>query len=432
MQDNVLFTRSTSKQTLNVLEQSNGYILIERFVTDGNGYAKWYVKETEQAALLASKKINDILDYAILFGIKELPAIEAPATETEETQPAEQAGVTSGKTAAPTQGNQAMQTTNQKTDINLAVIYHADQLPALFGEQTQDGNPKILGVVEAIEQQAGSIVFDITTKAGQETCRKISATVAKAKTAIDNAGKTKKEEYTVFTKRIDSDRNLAKNRLQALQDAIRQPLTDMENAEKQRKEMLENRLNNLENYFDVYTVTSAAVGDAITALQNTLIDESWEEYQSIAAAKKAQELDRLQTLFAQAQQREADAAELAALRAAQAEQQRIAQEQAMLEQARQAAAAEAEQKILAAQRAAEAAATAAANAERIAFERLEAKQAADAQAEAQRVADTENRERVILQTVGDICLNCDIDREKALQLALAIADGKITHLAIKF
>ena len=261
----------------------------------------------------------------------------APASDTEETQPAEQAGATSGTTASPTQGNQAMQTTNQKTDINLAVIYHADQLPALFGEQTQDGNPKILGVVEAIEQQAGSIVFDITTKAGQETCRNIAATVAKAKTAIDNAGKSKKEEYTVFTKRIDSDRNLAKNRLQALQDAIRQPLTDMENAEKQRKEMLENRLNNLENYFDVYNVTAAAVSDAITTLQNTAIDESWEEYQSIAAAKKAQELARLQTILTQAQQHEADAAELAALRAAQAEQQRIAQEQAMLEQARQAA-----------------------------------------------------------------------------------------------
>ena len=325
-----------------------------------------------------------------------------------------------------------MQTTNQKTDINLAVIYHADQLPALFGEQTQDGNPKILGVVEAIEQQAGSIVFDITTKLGQETCRKISATVAKAKTAIDNAGKTKKEEYTVFTKRIDSDRNLAKNRLQALQDAIRQPLTDMENAEKQRKEMLENRLNNLENYFDVYTVTSAAVGDAITALQNTLIDESWEEYQSIAAAKKAQELDRLQTLFTQTQQREADAAELAALRAAQAEQQRIAQEQAMLEQARQAAAAEAEQKILAAQRAAEAAAAAAENAERIAFERLEAKQAAEAQAEAQRVANKAHQESVMLAAAASLETVANIDPQLARKIVYLIGTKQIENLSVIF
>ena len=321
-----------------------------------------------------------------------------------------------------------MQTTNQKTDINLAVIYHADQLPALFGEQTQDGNPKILGVVEAIEQQAGSIVFDITTKAGQETCRKISATVAKAKTAIDNAGKTKKEEYTVFTKRIDGDRNLAKTRLQALQDAIRQPLTDMENAEKQRKEMLENRLNNLENYFDVYTVTSAAVGDAITMLQNTMIDESWEEYQSIAAAKKASELERLQTLLAQAQQREADAA----LRAAQAEQQRIAQEQAILEQYRLAAAAEAEQKILAAQRAAEAAAAAAENAERIAFERLEAKQAADAKAEAQRVANEQRRAAVIEQTVASLCDYMDMPRQNAETFVNDIINGEIANLFIKF
>lgn len=431
MQDNVLYIKKTTRRAVIATDLNNGFIAVEHSLDDGK-WVKHFVKASEKDALLGTGKIAEVIAYAIAKGVTELPAIEAQATETKETQPAEQAGVTSGTTAAPTQGNQAMQTTNQKTDINLAVIYHADQLPALFGEQTQDGKPKILGVVEAIEQQAGSIVFDITTKAGQETCRKISATVAKAKTAIDNAGKTKKEEYTVFTKRIDSDRNLAKNRLQALQDAIRQPLTDMENAEKQRKEMLENRLNNLENYFDVYTVTSAAVGDAITALQNTLIDESWEEYQSIAAAKKTQELARLQTLLAQAQQREADAAELAALRAAQAEQQRIAQEQAILEQYRLAAAAEAEQKILAAQRAAEAAAAAAENAERIAFERLEAKQAADAQAEAQRVADTANRERVMMRIVDTICFNCGIDREKALRLTQAIADGEIANLFIKF
>ena len=431
MQDNVLYIKKTTRRAVIATDLNNGFIAVEHSLDDGK-WVKHFVKASEKDALLGTGKIAEVIAYAVSKGIKELPAIEAPATETKETQPAEQAGVTSGANAAPTQGNQAMQTTNQKTDINLAVIYHADQLPALFGEQTQDGNPKILGVVEAIEQQAGSIVFDITTKAGQETCRKISATVAKAKTAIDNAGKTKKEEYTIFTKRIDSDRNLAKNRLQALQDAIRQPLTDMENAEKQRKEMLENRLNNLENYFDVYTVTSAAVSDAITTLQNTLIDESWEEYQSIAAAKKAQELDRLQTLLAQAQQREADAAELAALRAAQAEQQRIAQEQAMLEQARQAAAAEAEQKILAAQRAAEAAAAAAANAERIAFERLEAKQAADAKAEAQRVANEQHRAAVIEQTVTSLCAYMDMPRQNAETFVNDIINGEIANLFIKF
>ena len=431
MQDNVLYIKKTTRRAVIATDLNNGFIAVEHSLDDGK-WVKHFVKTSEKDALLGTGKIAEVIAYAVSKGVTELPAIEAPATETKETQPAEQAGATSGATAAPTQGNQAMQTTNQKTDINLAVIYHADQLPALFGEQTQDGNPKILGVVEAIEQQAGSIVFDITTKAGQETCRKISATVAKAKTAIDNAGKTKKEEYTIFTKRIDSDRNLAKNRLQALQDAIRQPLTDMENAEKQRKEMLENRLNNLENYFDVYTVTSAAVSDAITTLQNTLIDESWEEYQSIAAAKKAQELDRLQTLLAQAQQREADAAELAALRAAQAEQQRIAQEQAMLEQARQAAAAEAEQKILAAQRAAEAAAAAAENAERIAFERLEAKQAAEAQAEAQRIADKAHQESVMLAAAASLETVANIDPQLARKIVYLIGTKQIENLSVIF
>ena len=418
MQDNVLCIKKTTRRAVIATDLNNGFIAVEHSLDDGK-WVKHFVKASEKDALLGTGKIAEVIAYAVSKGVTELPAIAAPATETEETQPAEQAGATSGANAAQTQGNQAMQTTNQKTDINLAVIYHADQLPALFGEQTQDGNPKILCVVEAIEQQAGSIVFDITTKAGQETCRKISATVAKAKITIDNAGKTKKEEYTIFTKRIDSYRNLAKNRLQALQDAIRQPLTDMENAEKQRKEMLENRLNNLENYFDVYTVTSAAVSDAITALQNTLINESWEEYQSIAAAKKAQELDRLQTLFTQAQQREADAAELAALRAAQAEQQRIAQEQAIfLEQYRLAAAAEA--------------AAAAENAERIAFERIEAKQAAAAQAEAQRIADKAHQERVMLAAAASLETVANIDPQLASKIVYLIGSKQIENLSVIF
>ena len=431
MQDNVLYIKKTTRRAVIATDLNNGFIAVEHSLDDGK-WVKHFVEASEKDALLGTGKIAEIIAYAVAKGIKELPAIAAPATETEETQPAEQAGVTSGATAAPTQGNQAMQTTNQKTDINLAVIYHADQLPALFGEQTQDGNPKILGVVEAIEQQAGSIVFDITTKAGQETCRNIAATVAKAKVAIDNAGKTKKEEFTVFTKRIDGDRNLAKTRLQALQDAIRQPLTDMENAEKQRKETLENRLNNLENYFDVYNVTAAAVGEAITALQNTLIDDSWGEYQSIAAAKKEQELARLQAILPQVQQREADAAELAALRAAQAEQQRIAHEQALLEQARQAAAAEAEQKILAAQRAAEAAATAAENAERIAFERLEAKQAAEAQAKAQRVANEFQQARAMIAAAASLKTVANIDPKLACKIVHLIGTKQIKNLSLIF
>ena len=119
-------------------------------------------------------------------------------------------------------------------------------------------------------------------------------------------------------------------------------------------------------------------------------------------------------------------------RAAQAEQQRIAQEQAILEQYRLAAAAEAEQNILAAQRAAEAAAAADENAERIAFERLEAKQAAEAQAEAQRVANEQHRAAVIEQTVTSLCDYMDMPRQNAETFVNDVINGEIANLFIKF
>ena len=103
-----------------------------------------------------------------------------------------------------------------------------------------------------------------------------------------------------------------------------------------------------------------------------------------------------------------------------------------IQEARQAAAAEAEQKILAAQRAAEADAAAAENAERIAFERLEAKQAAAAQAEAQRVANEQHRIEIRNQTIARLCTCLDMPYNDAKNLVMAIIDGKIANLFIKF
>ena len=71
-------------------------------------------------------------------------------------------------------------------------------------------------------------------KQGQATCRSLAAKVASAKATLDKAGKAKKDEYTVYTKLIDQDRNFAKERLQKLQDEIRAPLTEIEEREKQR------------------------------------------------------------------------------------------------------------------------------------------------------------------------------------------------------
>ena len=84
------------------------------------------------------------------------------------------------------------------------------------------------------------------------------------------------------------------------------------------------------------------------------------------------------------------------------------------------------------QRAAEAAAAAAENAERIAFERLEAKQAAEAQAKAQRVANEQHRIEISNQTIASLCTCLDMPYNDAKNLVMAIIDGKIANLFIKF
>ena len=136
------------------------------------------------------------------------------------------------------------------TEKALSIIIQREDLPQLFGKRVES-QAAIEEVISKIETESRSITFDINTKDGQATCRSLAAKIASAKSTLDKAGKAKKDEYTVTTKLIDADRNLAKSRLQALQDEIRQPLTALEQREAQRKAQHEANLAALIDFADL-------------------------------------------------------------------------------------------------------------------------------------------------------------------------------------
>ena len=338
------------------------------------------------------------------------------------------------------------------TEKALSIIIQREDLPQLFGKRV-DSKAAIEEIISKIETESRSITFDIETKEGQATCRSLAAKIASAKSTLDKAGKAKKDEYTVTTKLIDADRNLTKSRLQALQDEIRQPLTELEQREAQRKIQHEINLSMISDFTDLIGAHSSAISERITALQDKVIGDEWEEYKAEALESKDSVLKALRTEFEMVKKREDEQAELARLRAEQAQreqqerEERIANEatakaQADAERQAQQVAQEAERKereakerearLIAEKEAAELRAKQqaedAAQRERDAIEaeRLEAERL-----EAKRQANKKHRETVFFQAKDDLVAN-GIDEEIAKQVIKLIHANKIANVTIKF
>ncbi|MFZ8715425.1 hypothetical protein ACO1ZV_25085, partial [Enterobacter kobei] len=112
-------------------------------------------------------------------------------------------------------------------------------------------NEQLDPIIEKIEKEARSLVPDVSTKKGRDAIASMAHKVARSKTYIDNAGKDLVAELKALPKQIDESRRIVRERLDALKDEVRKPLTDWENAESARKEALQQRLVDLRALADV-------------------------------------------------------------------------------------------------------------------------------------------------------------------------------------
>ncbi|HCI9782080.1 TPA: hypothetical protein NQE86_005341, partial [Klebsiella pneumoniae] len=94
-------------------------------------------------------------------------------------------------------------------------------------------NDQLDPLIEAIEKEARSLVPDVTTKKGRDAIASMAHKVARSKTYIDNAGKGLVAELKALPKQIDESRRVVRERLDALKDEVRRPLTEWE-AEQER------------------------------------------------------------------------------------------------------------------------------------------------------------------------------------------------------
>lgn len=255
-------------------------------------------------------------------------------------------------------------------------------------------------IIKSVTDKVRAIETDISTLAGRKAISSLAYKVARSKTALDEMGKTLVANLKAQTNAIDAERRTIRERLDALQDEVRKPLTDWEDADKARVAAHELALEGiLEHPQWGLTETAADIRKRLQYLENYPARD-WQEFAARAAKTLEAEVARTKSLLAAAQEREAEQAEAERLRREQVEREqrerdaRIAREateraeqQAREAAARAAALAEQERQQVEAA-AAEAARLAREATERAEREKAQAEERA-ARAEADRIASEE-------------------------------------------
>lgn len=313
-------------------------------------------------------------------------------------------------------------------------------------------NDQLDPLIEAIEKEARSLVPDVTTKKGRDAIASMAHKVARSKTYIDNAGKDLVAELKALPKQIDESRRVVRERLDALKDEVRRPLTEWEAeqariaaekaAEEERMRIEAEQkaaLEVLRKQVEVDHEMALLMNDAFDREQAEKKAEA--ERQRIAReeeiARQAEEKAKREA--AEKAQREIDAAAArereAILAKERAERERIeAQQRAEREQREAAERAEREkQAAVEAERrkAQEEADRIRREAEQREQARLaEEKRKADEQA--RREADVKHRKFVGTEIVKALLANTSLTRDQAIEVLTAIKDGNIPHTGISY
>ncbi|MGI1954062.1 hypothetical protein ACRRAQ_13680 [Klebsiella pneumoniae] len=302
-------------------------------------------------------------------------------------------------------------------------------------------NDQLDPLIEAIEKEARSLVPDVTTKKGRDAIASMAHKVARSKTYIDNAGKDLVAELKALPKQIDESRRVVRERLDALKDEVRSPLTEWE-AEQERIKA-EEAMNALHaealamnEDFDRQLEARIESDHEMDLLMNDAFDREQAEKKAEAERQriareeeiKRQAEEKAKREAAEQAQREIDAA------AAREREAILAKERAEREQREAAERAEREkQAAVEAERrkAQEEADRIRREAEQREQARLaEEKRKADEQA--RREADVKHRKAVGTEIVKALLANTSLTRDQAIEVLTAVKDGRIPHTGISY
>ena len=302
-------------------------------------------------------------------------------------------------------------------------------------------NDQLDPLIEAIEKEARSLVPDVTTKKGRDAIASMAHKVARSKTYIDNAGKDLVAELKALPKQIDESRRVVRERLDALKDEVRRPLTEWE-AEQERIKA-EEAMNALHvealamnEEFDRQLAARIESDHEMAMLMNDAFDREQADKAAEAERQRIAHEEEIKRMAAAAAAREVE-------QRAQREREEAAHREAVLK----AQAEQAERDRIAAEKKAEADKQAAIEAERRKAQeeadriRREAEQREQARLaeekrkadeQARREADVKHRKAVGTEIVKALLANTSLTRDQAIEVLTAVKDGRIPHTGISY
>ncbi|HDG8080698.1 TPA: hypothetical protein RR154_002976 [Klebsiella pneumoniae] len=302
-------------------------------------------------------------------------------------------------------------------------------------------NDQLDPLIEAIEKEARSLVPDVTTKKGRDAIASMARKVARSKTYIDNAGKDLVAELKALPKQIDESRRVVRERLDALKDEVRRPLTEWE-AEQERIKA-EEAMNALHaealamnEDFDRQLAARIESDHEMALLMNDAFDREQAEKKAEAERQRIAREEEIKRLAEEKAKREAAEQAQREIDAAAAREREaiLAKERAEREQREAAERAEREkQAAIEAERrkAQEEADRIRRDAEQREQARLaDEKRKADEQA--RREADVKHRKAVGTEIVKALLANTSLTRDQAIEVLTAVKDGRIPHTGISY
>jgi hypothetical protein len=205
---------------------------------------------------------------------------------------------------------------------------------------TADGGLAL--IVNAIEDKVQGYELDVTTVKGRAEIRALAHKVTRSKTYLDTIGKEMVAELKDLPRRIDANRKMMRDSLDALAERTRADLTAYE----ERTKAISNRLNSIDSMPVMYAPsTSAEIAAQIEILANMpLTAEAWEGLLDEALTITHRTIAALRQMYTAKLKAETDAAELTQLREQAAERERKDAETKRIAEAQERGRREAEQR----------------------------------------------------------------------------------------
>lgn len=332
--------------------------------------------------------------------------------------------------------------------MNELVIIESTEISKIFSDGGIDP------VIQKIKDEVTGIVPDMTTAGGRSQTASLAHKVAKSKTYLDGLGKNLVSGIKQQAKIVDVERKKMRDELDELKAKVRQPLTEWEEFERDRvaghRKLLQNIVDAGTNCYNCkFDCELPSMEETLSALENMAIDESWEEFEGRAVLERNKSVILIKEAIDERQKYDEEQAELAELRAKQAERERKNREEALRregeERAKRQAEAAAQESVRKAEMAAEnerkakilalrreqhakANVESAARRER---DRISREKAAEEAAAAKREADNEHRDNVLCSATSAL-MEAGLSNDNASRALRAIARGDVPFVQVHF